>query len=168
MTDIPQYKSTLTGTEIDAAMKKMAENEIGDFVVEKQLADYVLKSALLDLVYPVGSVYISYNSASPAALFGGSWTQIQGRFLLAADSTYPAGSTGGEEKHTLTEREMPQHTHGPLIGSDIISYVSRGGNVGTTQGDNLQGANSVGSAGGGQPHNNMPPYLAVYMWRRTA
>lgn len=169
MTDIPQYKSTLTGTEIDAAMKKMAENEIGDFVVEKQLADYVLKSALLDLVYPVGSVYISYNSASPATLFGGSWTQIQGRFLLAADSAHPAGSTGGEATHTLTVDEMPSHAHGlpgytELLNSGDDYHHSSGA------GDHqfTSTFNATSGTGGSQPHNNMPPYLAVYMWRRTA
>ena len=160
MTDIPQYKSTLTGTEIDAAMKKMAENEIGDFV---------LKSALLDLVYPVGSVYISYNSASPAALFGGSWTQIQGRFLLAADSTHPAGSTGGEATHTLTADEMPSHAHGlpgytELLNSgDDYHHSSGAGSHQFTSTFNVTNA-----TGGSQPHNNMPPYLAVYMWWRTA
>lgn len=173
MTDIPQYKSTLTGTEIDAAMKKMAENEIGDFVVEKQLADYVLKSALLDLVYPVGSVYISYNSASPAALFGGSWTQIQGRFLLAADSAHSAGSTGGEETVSLTANQNGPHYHkGLAVDGTSIKWtwpaVSPGsGNNGTltTSGSTVPVS---GSSGSGAPHNNMPPYMVVYMWWRTA
>ena len=164
MTDIPQYKSTLTGTEIDAAMKKMAENEIGDFV---------LKSALLDLVYPVGSVYISYNSASPAALFGGSWTQIQGRFLLAADSAHPAGSTGGEETVSLTAEQNGPHQHtGLSVDGTTIAWawpaISLGsGNAGaiTTSGTTVPVS---GSSGGGAPHNNMPPYMAVYMWQRTA
>lgn len=171
MADIPQYKSTLTGTEIDAAMKKMAENEIGDFVVEKQLADYVLKSALLDLVYPVGSVYISYNSASPAALFGGTWEQIQGQFLLASSESYPAGSTGGEATHTLTVSEMPSHNH--ILNA---SYSSAGSSS-SVEGKMLAGDDNNGwiwnhsatnNTGDGAAHNNMPPYLAVYMWQRTA
>lgn len=154
MTDIPQYKSTLTGTEIDAAMKKMAENEIGDFV---------LKSALLDLVYPVGSVYISYNSASPAALFGGTWEQIQGRFLLASSESYPAGSTGGEATHTLTEGEMPRHVHnGHFIN------LSMAGGFDYMPGGQYVADSDTTPTGGGQPHNNMPPYLVVYMWQRTA
>ena len=127
-----------------------------------------LKAALLDLIYPVGSIYISLNSTNPSSIFGGTWEQIKGRFLLGVSSSHPVNQTGGEEKHTLTEQEMPQHTHKPLIGSDIMNYVDHGGNVGTAPGGNLQGANSVHSTGGGQPHNNMPPYLAVYMWKRTA
>lgn len=154
MTDIPQYKSTLTGTEIDAAMKKMAENEIGDFV---------LKSELLDLVYPVGSVYISYNSTSPAALFCGSWTQIQGRFLLASDGAHPAGSTGGEATHTLTEGEMPRHVH----NGHFINLSTAGG-FDYAPGGQYAADSDTTPTGGGQPHNNMPPYLAVYIWQRTA
>ena len=65
------------------------------------------KTTIADLVYPVGSIYMSVNSTSPATLFGGTWTQIQDTFLLAAGSTYAAGATGGEATHTLTENEMP-------------------------------------------------------------
>ena len=62
--------------------------------------------------YPVGSVYISFNPADPGTLFGGVWEAIRdGRALLAADDAHPAGSTGGEETHTLTAAEMPSHTH---------------------------------------------------------
>lgn len=63
-------------------------------------------------IYPVGAVYISLSAASPASLFGGAWEQLQGRFLLGQSGTYPAGSTGGEARHTLTLSEMPSHNHG--------------------------------------------------------
>lgn len=66
---------------------------------------------LLNRIYPVGSIYISVKSTNPNSLFGGTWAQIQGRFLLGQDSRYAAGSTGGEETHTLTVNEMPGHTH---------------------------------------------------------
>lgn len=59
--------------------------------------------------YPVGAIYISTVSTSPASLFGGTWEQIRGRFLLAADDTYTAGSSGGEAAHALTVNEMPPH-----------------------------------------------------------
>ena len=162
MTDIPQYKSTLTGTEIDAAMKKMAENEIGDFV---------LKSALLDLVYPVGSVYISYNSASPAALFGGTWEQIQGRFLLESSESYPAGSTGGEATHTLTVSEMPSHNHtlnASYSSAGSSSSVERKMLAGDDNNAWIWNYSATNNTGDGAAHNNMPPYLVVYMWQRTA
>lgn len=71
-----------------------------------------LEQNLLNLVYPVGSVYMSVGSSSPALLFGGTWEKIQDRFLLASGSTYAAGTTGGEPSHILTESEIPWHYHG--------------------------------------------------------
>jgi hypothetical protein len=68
-------------------------------------------TSLWEKIYPVGSIYISANSTSPANLFGGTWEQIKDRFLLAAGGTYAAGSTGGEATHTLTVDEMPNHVH---------------------------------------------------------
>lgn len=127
-------------------------------------------SALLDLVYPVGALYLSTSSTSPATLFGGTWTRIQDTFLLAAGTTYAAGATGGEATHTLTESEMPTHTHGIEDGSgaSVITWVgSPNGNYGLASGKTVRGR-SILSAGGGQAHNNMPPYLAVYVWERTA
>lgn len=89
--------------------------------------------------YPVGSIYSSVTDTDPATLFGGTWERIGGRFLLGADDTYPAGSTGGEAEHTSTIDEMPEHNHG------------------------LDNYNASGKA-----HNNMPPYLAVYMFKRVS
>ena len=66
---------------------------------------------LINAIYPVGSIYMSVNSTSPATLFGGTWQRIQDRFLLSAGSTYSAGATGGEATHTLTSGEMPSHKH---------------------------------------------------------
>lgn len=66
---------------------------------------------LIDSIYPVGSIYMSVNSTNPQTLFGGTWQRIQGRFLFAADSKHAAGSTGGEETHQLTAREIPNHKH---------------------------------------------------------
>lgn len=68
-------------------------------------------SAIVNLVYPIGSIYMSVNSTSPATLFGGTWEQLEDRFLLGAGSTYTAGASGGEASHVLTESEMPSHTH---------------------------------------------------------
>lgn len=117
--------------------------------------------------YPVGAIYLSVTDANPAALFGGTWERIGGRFLLGADTTYTAGSTGGEAAHTLTVDEMPKHNHEidnlnasgsatPFMTVQAQDKKGFGGNVQTMY------------AGGGKAHNNMPPYLAVYMWKRTA
>lgn len=119
-----------------------------------------------DIVYPVGSIYMSVNSVSPATLFGGTWEQLEDRFLLAAGQTYTAGDTGGEATHTLTVDEMPSHTHGQRSrysasnGSYTPAFPWVSDNGTERQAKTM-------ATGGDQPHNNMPPYLAVYMWKRT-
>lgn len=116
--------------------------------------------------YPVGAVYISANSTSPASLFGGTWESIGGRFLLGADSTYTAGSKGGEATHTLTIDEMPSHRHAIYMSDESSTGEFWGPNSVTAQ-SKLK-SNSTDTTGDNQPHNNMPPYLAVYMWKRVS
>lgn len=67
--------------------------------------------SIFDLIYPVGSIYMSVDSTSPATLFGGTWERIQDRFLLAASDTYNAGTTGGSSTTTLTVENLPSHSH---------------------------------------------------------
>ena len=130
---------------------------------------------VLDNVYPVGSIYMNVNSTNPGTLFGGTWEQIQGRFLLGTSNGYPAGSQGGEATHQLTVDEMPSHKHAMAYGPES-SASSTGFPYGIAAGSATNSAGGRGyasnlgtfSAGGGQPHNNMPPYLAVYIWKRTA
>lgn len=118
------------------------------------------------MAYPIGSIYISINSTNPSTLFGGTWEQIKDRFLLACGSTYKNGTTGGEATHKLTINEMPEHNH-------IENYVGvnwkQDGASGTyCVSSALEPYRVTGNTGGSQAHNNMPPYLAVYMWKRTA
>lgn len=130
-------------------------------------------SAMLLKAYPVGSIYMSVNSTSPGTLFGGTWVQIKDRFLLAAGTTYKAGSTGGEASHTLTVSEMPSHYHDEYIGNDGGSDSAPSGYSGwpniaytSTKTWWAKGSKTSG-AGGDGAHNNMPPYLTVYVWKRT-
>lgn len=128
-----------------------------------------LGKALLDYLHPVGSIYQSTKSTSPADLFGGAWEQIKDVFLLAAGDSHAAGSTGGEETHVLTAEEMANHTHGyDYTGQSVTEGVNaiRLYQAASTQYNAYSG--KATSNCGGQAHNNMPPYLAVYTWRRTA
>ena len=176
---------------------------------------------LFDLIYPVGSIYMSVNSTNPSVFFGGTWEQIKDTFLLATGDTYANGSTGGEATHTLTENEMPSHTHiqnshnhtqnshnhtqnshnhtqnahhHALTGSKSVGIqegdrlrVGYGSASGSKNTNNATATNKATTAtnnsatatnnpqtatnkyaGGGQAHNNMPPYLVVNVWKRTA
>jgi hypothetical protein len=124
--------------------------------------------------YPIGSIYISTNATSPATLFGGNWDEIHGAFLFANSALHKAGEIGGEEEHVLKEKEIPVHYHDEYVGNDggdgsvpegyygftSIAYTSK--NTYWAKGS------KTSEAGGGQAHNNMPPYLSVYMWQRVS
>lgn len=129
-----------------------------------------------DALYPLGSIFHSTSDTSPASLFGGSWEKIYDRFLIGAGGTYAVNDMGGEATHTLTLAESPDHTH-PLA-------VGQGGGAGTFPAwayTNASGGPSHGFTANyaltgytgakphtTEPHNNIPPYYAVNIWRRTA
>lgn len=154
-----------------------------------------------DQIYPIGAIYMSTVSTNPATLFKiGNWEALPaGRVLLAQGTStwgvnYSAGSTGGEDKHTLTVSESAPHNHtgnattsGSTHTHALTMRASHGksGNGGVPRfgdGDvwsdyktqNLSAAGehshaiTINNSGGGQAHNNMQPYLSVYMWKRTS
>lgn len=121
----------------------------------------------LEQVYPVGAIYLSTNAADPATLFGfGEWQQIKDTFLLAAGDSYAAGTTGGEAEVALTVEQMPRHRH---VVDGVTNATSS-----VTDGYMMIGGYSrvrdvyTGYVGNSNAHNNMPPYLAVYVWQRSA
>ena len=142
-----------------------------------EIADgWAVKSrGIVDLIYPVGSIYLSVSAANPGTLFGGTWEAIEDVFLLAAGLTYTAGSTGGEAAHTLTSQELPSSMGrfaamsypGDGYTDGIFSKTSQTKDTAWTSGSKY-GTTQFSAAGGGRAHNNMPPYLAVYIWKRTA
>lgn len=121
----------------------------------------------INLIYPVGSIYMSVNDVSPSTLFGGTWEKIEDTFLLASGSAFALGQTGGEATHTLTVDETPNHNHGILVEGQggSSNYALRVLPTGAGGGFN---ASYSSSAGGNQPHNNMPPYLVVNIWKRIS
>lgn len=134
---------------------------------EISLKDYIKKVAY-DAIYPIGSIYMSLNPTHPSGIFGGEWTEISGRFLIGANSEYEVDKTGGQAQVTLTADEIPSHNHG-LYG--FIDTVVHGGGIGTDytiiKDYNLHG-NVTANTGLGKSHDNIPPWFAVYMWKRTA
>ena len=121
-------------------------------------------------IFPVGAIYLSATNTNPSEYFGGTWERIaDGRFLVGVDlddDEFGGYSwIGGERTHTLTSNEIPSHAHQWKIrerkiatssGSDILLGIGSDKSYWTT------------SAGGGEAHNNLPPFFAVYIWRRTA
>lgn len=138
-------------------------------------------NALVQKLHPVGSWYFSTVATNPVDIFGfGTWQLITDRFLVGAGNSYFSGTMGGEAVHTLTAAELPTHQHNVLSGtlggnngnykfmlSSQSMYGTYDGQYGVITDDRfITAASSVYC--GNQPHNNMPPYYAIYMWVRTA
>ena len=126
--------------------------------------------------HPVGSYYWSSEATDPGTLFGGTWEQIKDRFLYAVGDDSAAGDVGGEATHTLTEAEMPKHYHDslrykepnqPKFGCNSGSLADTSWTIPWVNGK-AQDYYVTGYTGGSQAHNNLPPYVRVYCWRRTA
>ena len=115
--------------------------------------------------FPIGYIYISVNPTSPQELFGGNWRRIKDTFLLASGDTYEAGTTGGESEVTLTINEMPSHNH-TVKGTVGAGGYAEGVGFGNSANPSYTSYVGMSGAGGGKPHNNMPPYLTVYMWEK--
>ena len=196
------YQSKHTGAAIDASVDTTQK--------------------ILNMIYPVGSIYMSVNNVSPATFIGGTWTALTDRVLIGAGSSYAVNATGGATSHThttaaiaLTEAQIPSHSHtrgtmeikGEMStvghtsgitygihfdGTSFSGALHKGSQAGTTyaiqQYSGGTRTNSVGftaskgwtgatsSVGSNASHShgntgassNLPPYLAVYMWKRTA
>lgn len=175
---LPTSGGTMTGAITTKGIKLTSGTDFGSSLPSSLQSNQLFFQTLgsnyiLDNVYPVGSIYMSVNSTNPKNLFGGTWEQIQGKFLFGMNSSYPAGSTGGEITHRLTAAEMPTHAHymasgnaggdstwTPNAGSYLVDSV-------TSDKTTWWAQIGMNNAGGSEAHNNMPPYLSVYIWKRT-
>lgn len=162
-----------------AALKKDIEDfvKINSASLKKDIEDFVKELVKSTPVTHVGQIILSttLNTADKVKnIYGGTWEAFgAGKVLVGAGSNggrnFTAGSTGGEYEHTLTINEMPSHTH---TVTDWWFKRNEGDQLGNTHGDELLGnsysTETTSAAGGGRPHNNMQPYVVVYMWRRVA
>ena len=136
---------------------------------------------VIDMIYTIGSIYLSVNNVNPSSVFGGTWVRFgNGKTLVGVDTNdsdfNSVEKTGGEKTHTTTLNEMPTHKH-----TVIMSWApnqSHNHSGGTYAKSFAEGANPsdgtyqstderIDNAGGGQPHNNLQPYITVYMWKRV-
>lgn len=124
----------------------------------------VLQS-IIDCIMPVGFILTLYNHNDPNTMYPGTtWVRIQNAFLWGCDASGDIGQTGGEKTHTLTVNELPKHSHGSVYsgnasGTKSYAWLASGGSA---------MAYGAVETGGGAAHNNMPPYVQVSIWRRTA
>lgn len=158
----------------------------GDIYIALESGDF--KKDIVNLIYPVGSIYISMNPTNPSTLFGGTWEAFgQGRVLIGAGTgndgstslSFTTNSIGGEYSHELSISEMPKHSH-----EEILYFLEMGEarTVGKYTNENIGGykipdiawgrssmeGQYTGTSGDNLSHNNIQPYIVVCIWRRTA
>ena len=175
---------------IDTLTDRVAQIESDITISEETISDFesfgwelpqegsVIESLIkfiFDQAHPIGSYYWSSDSTNPSKLFGGTWEQITTKVVFASGGSYQVGQTGGEVTHTLSAAELPAHNHeiarGAYYGSGYTTadgtFLRTGGPIG---GGNppINAFNKTGDVGSGQAHNNMPPYIVAYCWRRIS
>ena len=121
-------------------------------------------------IYRVGDIIMSTNSRNPGLDYGGTWQLWgQGKVPVGIDTTDTdfdtIEKTGGTKNVTLTIDQIPPHQH-------VMPSTAKFGNPGNVNfgasGDWKGGDYFTWPAGGGQPHNNLQPYITCYMWKKTA
>lgn len=139
------------------------------------------KATFFDKIYPIGSVHITTNNINPSSYFDGEWERIQDTFLLASGTTYENGATGGSATVTLTAAQsgVPAHSHKYQDYNTTYTLKTTNRKPGTSTavaygtsltaggGATERTSSNNTDANASQAHNNMPPYLAVYMWERV-
>ena len=147
---------------------------------------YIQGNPLVDLIYPVGSIYMSVNNTNPGLLIGGDWEEWgKGCVPVGVDENDTNFSTvektGGEKTHVLSLEEMPMHQHylgghtfswGNVSGMNVgvpnaiaVAQTSANNNYLVTKQNSWNYSNFMGS---GYAHNNLQPYITCYMWKRVA
>ena len=185
--DVSDAKATASAAQAEAESKYekpsggIPETDLSAGVQNKLNPNY--KTVLIDIVYPVGSIYMSINNVSPATFFGGTWERIQDKFLLAAGSAYAAGSTGGSASHNHDYRISYLEGRNLGFNASVEGTGAYNYETGTFSQRTLAGAIrtsmpnsqertetafSIATLNGNTSiESSLPPYLAVYVWKRT-
>lgn len=140
---------------------------------QAESAQQLVSSVVVNAFAPplVGMHHIQFSGEpTPAEIWGGTtWeidTDYQGRTIIGSGGSYSLGAMGGSETHTLTIEEMPSHGHDIEGGTGLID--ERGVVIQRGYGGEINLTNGTIAKGGSLPHNNMPPYIVVNYWKRTA
>ena len=138
--------------------------------------------SFIDMIYPIGSIYMSMNSINPSLIIGGEWEAIEDRFLFSTGTKHSySGATGGSETVTLTSAQsgVPAHSHKYQDYNTTYTLKTTNRKPGTSTavaygtsltaggGATERTSSNNTAANASQAHENMPPYLSVYMWKRT-
>lgn len=133
--------------------------------------------ALLAAIYPIGSIYMSVNNTNPSVLFGGTWEQVKDRFLLCAGDTYACGATGGAATHVhalsngyakFNPSASVAYTYSKVVTTS--SWADNTRQTVSAKATSFDTTNTRGVQLGGNSNSasSLPPYIAVYVWKRTA
>lgn len=180
----------ITADSVESKNNNFSLDSDGNLVVRSitTIDNIIDDNAICNLIYPLGSIYMSINNVNPSALFGGTWEQLKDRFLLGAGDTYVNGTIGGSISHS---HSSASHTHN-LNSGYVLMNIGAGGiqyqekqipswttnaaiNTNSSYGASLTrtwGINLGGNVGSTTPSNVstetvVPPYLTVYIWKRT-
>jgi hypothetical protein len=177
--NLDNYTTTIgMGTAISTALSDYTNttgmNTAISTSISTALSDYKTWTQTLDALYPIGAIYLTVSSTfNPNTSFNGYWVQsVEGRTLVGVDSGdsdfNSARKAGGDKTHTLIENEMPSHSHNLRIPRDSYGTDDNYALYGTSGTDeSVMEHNWSDVKGGGQPHNNMPPYFTTYIWERV-
>jgi hypothetical protein len=163
------------GTVSAETLDSVPVGGIIDFEGDEVPVGYEEVPSIVDIVYPVGAIFMSTSPTDPQLLFEGTeWRQLKDRFLLAAGDTYEAGTSGGSDthKHGLTSGWANINSSGKTIIYQYKTGTSWKANyqvVGSSGASSSTSYSDVTTLGGTTDNaNNLPPYLTVYMWERIA
>lgn len=125
---------------------------------------------IIDIIYPIGSIYLTTNTQNPSEVIGGEWELWgKGKTIVGVDTSQTEFSsvekTGGEKTHKLTQSEMPKHYHG-FYQYNLEGKETRWAAKSSEQIPVALSWSLINETGSSVPHNNLQPYITCYMWKR--